>query len=139
ARDEGGEGRYDHPAASVGDDVVERFADHLLRWSVAGGFNVDAVGEEAKHTFSAEAGEGFVVGQEAVHGGGVELEVARVDDGAERRVDGEEASIGDGVADVDEFDAEWAQFDYVACLHYVEACFVEEVALTQLVGDQADR
>jgi hypothetical protein len=51
--------------------------------------------------------------QLVVGGGGVDLEIAGVDDDAERRGDGQRDGADDGVRDVDELDLERADLQYL--------------------------
>ena len=62
----------------------------------------------------------------------VELEVAGVDNGAHRGLDGEGHRVGDGVVDVDEFHGEAARLDRRARLHGRELRLLEQAVLLQL-------
>ena len=84
ARDVAREGRHDDPAVERLHDLAERLADRPLGRRVAGVLGTGGVRQEADHALLAEPGEDREVGQLAVDRGVVELEVAGVDDRADR-------------------------------------------------------
>ena len=88
------------------------------------------------HALLAELGEDVEVGQLAVDRGVVELEVAGVDDGPDRRPQGDAHRVRDRVADPERDDRERPDRDLVARLEGEERVVVELVLL-DLVAEQA--
>ena len=68
----------------------------LFRRRIALPLDVRRVAQQRQHAFFAERAEAGQV-DHAVFRGGVDLEVARHDDGADRRFDGERNGVGDGI------------------------------------------
>src|ERR1051326_8435936 len=77
--------------------------------------------------------EQLVVGR-----GGVDLEIAGVDDDAERGSDGERYGADDGVGDVDELDFERSDFDDLLGLDLDEARLLLELVLFEAALYQGD-
>ena len=100
AGDKGGEGGDDDAPLGSRHNLMERFADDLLRWSVARDLRVRRVGEEEEHALVAAAGQSGKIRAIPHHGRMVELEVASVDDEADRRPDDQSGGVGDAVGDV---------------------------------------
>ena len=82
AMDVAGEGRDEHAALGVLDDVQQRRTHLRLGFGEPGDGGVGGVGHEQVDALLAELGDGAVIGRHAVDGRLVELEVAGVDDGA---------------------------------------------------------
>jgi len=61
------------------------------------------VREEGQHALAAVVGQRVQVTDPLVHGGGIELEIPRMDDGAEGRGEGQRSGLNDAVRDVNEF------------------------------------
>ena len=70
-------------------------------------------------------------------GGGVDLEVTGMDDGAHLGVDGESHGVGDRVVHMDELHGELARPDALACLHSDELGGLHQLVLLQLQLDEA--
>ena len=136
AGDVAGEGGHDHPAVERLHDLAERLADRPLGRRVARVLGAGRVGQEADHALLAEPGEDREVGQLAVDRRVVELEVAGVDDRADRRPQGDAHRVGDRVADPERDDRERADHDLVARLEGQHRVVVELVLL-DLVAEQA--
>ena len=134
--DVAGEGRDDHPALERLHDLAEGIADRPLRRGVAGVLGPRRVGQQAGHAFLAEAGQDREVRQLPVDRGVVELEVARVDDGADRRSKRDAHRVRDRVTDPEGHDLERADVDLVARLERDQRIVVELVLL-DLVAEQA--
>ena len=88
ARDVARERGDDDPALERLHDLAERLADGPLGRRVAGVLRAGRVGQEAGDALRAEARQDREVGQLAVDRRVVELEVAGVDDGPDRRLAG---------------------------------------------------
>ena len=67
----------------------------------------------------------------------VDLEIARVDDDAQRGADGKRAGVGNRVRDVDELAAQRSQLDGVTGVHGAQLDGVEKAMLAQLVAKEA--
>ena len=94
------------------------------------------VGQQADDALLAEPGEDREVGQLAVDRRVVELEVAGVDDRADRRPQGDAHRVRDRVADPERDDVERADVELVARVEREERVVVELVLL-DLVAEQA--
>ncbi len=116
ARDVAGERGHDDAALERLHDVAEGLADGPLGRRVARVLGARRVGQEAQDALLAELGQLVEVGQLAVDRRVVELEVAGVDDEAERRAQGDAHGVGDGVADAEGGRREDADLDRVARL-----------------------
>ncbi len=101
-----GEGRDDQPPARAGEDLLERLDHFGFRAGEAAAVDVGAVGEERQHPLGAELREAVDVEMLAVDRRLIDLEVAGVDDDAERRMNGQRHAVGHAVRDADEFDRE---------------------------------
>ena len=102
-------------------DLAEGLADGPLGRRVAGVLGARRVRQQAQHALGAEAGQQGEVGQLAVDRRVVELEVAGVDDRAERRAQGDAHRVGDRVADAEGGRLERAKVDRVARLQGPDA------------------
>ena len=138
ARDVAREGRHDHPAGERLHDLAEGVADGPLGRRVARVLGTGRVGQQAGHALLAEPGEDREVGQLAVDRRVVELEVAGVDDRADRRPQRDAHRVRDRVADPERDDVEGPDVDLVARLEREERVVVELVLL-DLVAEQPAR
>ena len=102
------EARNHHPALGAVEDLLHARADGALRFGVAGPVRIGGIREQQQHAALAVIGQRVQVEQLVVGGRGVHLEIAGVDDDAERRGNGQRHRAHDGVRDVDELDLEWA-------------------------------
>ena len=100
---------------------------------------VRRVGGEQQRALAAHLGEAHEVGV-LPHGGRVvELEVARVDDGPERRPDDESGRVGNRVRDGEELHGERADVDRLSRLHDLDVRVLLQAMLAQLHIDEAAR
>ena len=134
AMDVRGEGRHQDAAGRLAEDRVELRADRPFRRRHAGVLDVGRVGEQEQRALGAELAESDEVGQPPVERGLIELEVSRVDDGADRRADREPDRVRDGVGHRDGFDREGAD---AAGLDVVEEQRGREAALAEPLADEA--
>jgi hypothetical protein len=111
------EGRHHDHAGRAGEDLLEGVDDVDLRSGEALTIDVGAVAEQGQHALPAELGEAMEVEQLPVDRRLVDLEVAGVDEHAERRVDGEPDAVRHAVRDAQELDLERADLDDVLRLH----------------------
>ena len=84
---------HDQPAGGAGEDLLERFDDFALRSGEAAAVDVGAVGKQRQDARRAELREPVHVEMLAVDRRLIDLEVARVDDDADRRVNGERDAV----------------------------------------------
>ena len=131
------ERRDDHPAVERLHDLAERLADGPLRGGVAGVLGAGRVGQEADDALRAHLREDREVRELAVDRGVVELEVAGVDDHADRRPEGDPHRVRDRVADPERDDAERPDLELVARLEGEERVVVELVLLDLVAEEPA--
>ena len=67
----------------------------------------------------------------------VEFEIAHMDDQTGRRGNPQANRIGDGVANVEQFDLERTKLEALACLHCMERSLAENIVPCQFGLDQA--
>ena len=127
AVDVAGEHGHDHAALGVAELVDEGFADLALAHGVAGALDVGAFAQQGQHARVPRHGQGTQVGDLAVHGGKVDLEVAGMHDHACGTGNDQRAGAGDGVAYLDELDRERADLDLVPGLDGVHLNAVHPV------------
>ena len=92
-------GHDDPPVAVKPENFLERPAEDVLGQGEPLPLDVRRIGQHEKHALAPDVGEAAVVGQTAVNRGRIELEVARMHDGPERRLHGESDAVGDRVTD----------------------------------------
>ena len=109
-----GEAGHDHPLLAGVEDAFQRRGDVALRGGEAGHLGVGRVDQEQVDPLLAEPGERPQVGDPAVQGQLVHLEVAGVQQRAGRRPYGHGQRIGDGVVDGDELEVEGADGEPLA-------------------------
>ena len=130
------EGRDEDAALGVLDDVAQVGADRGLGLGEAGPGGVGGVGQQQVDAQGAELADCLVVGTTAVNGRLVELEVARMDEGAGRGVHEDAERARDGVSHGKEREVEGAQRDVGAILDLAELGLAD-VVLLQLAGNHA--
>ena len=114
------------------EDVVEAGNDSLFAGSEAGAVNVGGVLQQAKHALLAEIGERLQIEGVAVGRGQVDLEVAGVEDDADRGVDGQRDAIDQRVRDADRQDAEGPEREAAAGNKLDQLGVVEQAMLVEL-------
>ena len=127
-RGEGGD--QDAPRRS-GEAAGERRADLGLGSRAPGPAHIGRVRAEREHPALPQRGELRVVRLPGIHRIRVQLEVARVDHRAHRRLDGEADAVGDGVGHADRDDREAADLDLVPRLVRPEVRPLEHIVLGQ--------
>src|SRR5580692_3598091 len=106
--------------------------------SEAGALDVGGVAEKGQDAFGAVAGEGVEVEGGAVDRSLVDLEVASVNDDAERSADGEGDAVDGAVRDVDELDFVGADFDEAAGKNFAERGGGKESGFVEAFFDQGE-
>ena len=114
ARDIRGEGGDDDASACAPKDAVEGDADGRFAGHRLDALGVRAVGEHEQDALVADFRECLEVREFSVDRRVVHLEIARVEDRADRRANGERHGIGDAVVHAHELDGETAETQLVA-------------------------
>ena len=87
------------------EDVFEARPDGAFAFGVAGAVDVGRIGQQQQHAALAVVGERVQIEQLVIGGRRIDLEIAGMDDHAQRRRDGERDAAHDRMRDVDEFDS----------------------------------
>ena len=101
----------DHAALGAAEDLFHARTHGALRFGVAGTVGVGGIREQQQHAALAVIGQRVQVEKFVVGGGGIDLEIAGVDDDAEGSRDGQGHGAHDRVRDVNELDLERADLD----------------------------
>ena len=109
-----GERSHDDTAARLVERTVEGRAHRALRRRMTLALRIRRIRHHHEHALVAEVGEAAEIRHLAIDWRIVELEVTRMHDHADRRLDGKAHGIGDGVVHADEANAEAADIDDVA-------------------------
>ena len=117
----GGAEAGDHQSARrAHEQIFQARADGALALGVAGPVDVGRIRHQQQHAALAVLGQRVQIEQLVVGGRGVHLEIAGVNDDAERRGDGQRDAAHDGMRDVNELDRERPQRQLLAGLDLVE-------------------
>ena len=90
----------------MGEDFVELAADGALAGRVSFALDVGGILKQGQHALFAVLGEGVQIEKPVVGGGGIDFEIAGMNDDAERSVNGERDAIDQAVRDLDGMDGE---------------------------------
>lgn len=112
-----GKRRDDDALLAALEQAVEGPAHRALAHRIAWALDVRRIREQRQNALLAKLAEAGKVDDFAVDGRRVDLEVARVDNGAKACVDGKRDRVRDGVVHVDELHAEFAGFNGHAAFH----------------------
>ena len=134
--DVGGEGGDDDPVLASLELALEGGAHRLFRGGEARTLHIGGVRQQCQDALLPQLAEAGKVDDLPVDGGGVDLEVAGVDDGAHVGVDGKGHGVGDGVVHMDELHSELAGSDALARLHRDELGAFHQPMLLQLQLDE---
>src|ERR1700676_27183 len=111
AVDRGRETRKDDAARCGAAKLFDTRNDGALGGSEAGALDVGGIAEKGEDAFGAVASESVEIEGGAVNGSLVDLEIAGVNNDAERSADGEGDAVDGAVCDGDELDFVGADFD----------------------------
>ena len=136
AGDEGGEGGHDDAAGGRGHDVEQGRSHDLLRRRVAGYLHVGRVRQQEKDAFAAQLGQPGQVRGLAHDGRVVQLEVAGVYHGPDRRTDSQAHRVGDAVGHPEGLHLETAHLYPVARVDPAQVGLVQQAGLLQLHLDE---
>ena len=98
--------RDDDALVTVLKELIKAVDHARFRGAVAGTLHVRGVRQQREHALVAELAETRQVDHAALNGREVDLEVTRVDDGADRRFDRQRNGIGNAVVRMDELHLE---------------------------------
>ena len=118
------------------DDVREPLAHRPFRGRQARPVDVRGVGEQRQHAAAAIVRQGVQVAHALVGGRGIKLEVAGMNDGPERRGQGQRAGFDCAVGEVDEFHMEGTNLKRLAGMHLHQPNAVGQAVLFQLGASQ---
>ena len=127
-----GKGRDDNALVAVFKKLVEAVPYPAFRRGIARTLHVCGVGQQSQNALVSELAEPRQVDHAALNGGDVDLEVAGLDDGADRGFDRQRHRVGDAVVDVDELDLEAAELEPVARFFGEDLRVIQQVVLLQL-------
>src|SRR5882724_3094518 len=127
--DGGAKAGDDYPVFGAVEDLFHARTDGALALRVAGTIGVGGIAQQEKDAALAVVGEGVQVEELVIGGGGIDLEIARVDDDSERGGDGQRDRADNRVGYVDELDLERAYADGLLGLNADEARLLEIVLL----------
>ena len=133
------ERREEDLARCLAEDAVEIATHRALGRRIPLALDVGRVRQQQQDTLGGVLGQTLQIGGSVVDRRLVELEVAAVDDRAERRADRQRHGVDDRVGHVDRFDRERSHLPRLARPHHLELRRVEQVVLAQLLGQQARR
>ena len=101
--DIGGEGGEDDPVLCQAEDIVDGIPHFPFRCGEPRPVRIGGIDEGEEHTAAAQLGELEKVGELAVYGGMIELEITRVDHGSFGGMQGEAHCTGDAVVCPEKF------------------------------------
>ena len=138
AVDVGREGRNDDALVlRPGKQAADTGGHLLLGGGEAGTLRVGGVAQQSQHALLTVLRQSRKVGGAAGQRGVVDLEVAGLDDGAGRAVDGESYRVRDGVVHMDGLHGEAAQLELLAGGDLHELGLACQAELFQLIADEA--
>src|SRR5262249_41762072 len=127
------------PPGGAREDLFEGFDNLQLRPGEPAAIDVRAVGEERHHALGAELRQTMDVEMLAVDRRLVDLEIAGMDDDADRGADGERDAIGHAVRHAGEFDVDRTDGDAIARPGGDEWPALVDTMLLELWFDQRQR
>src|ERR1022692_627133 len=113
------------------EDVFHARLDGALGFGVARPVGIGRVGKEQQDAPLAVVGQGVQVEELVVGGGGIDLEIAGVDDDSQRRGDGQRDGADDGVRYMDKLDLEWTYRQYLLRLDWIQLGFFFKLVFFQ--------
>ena len=127
------------PPLGVGEYFVELSSYGALAGRVSLALDVGGILEQSQHAVLAVFGEGVQVEKFVVGGRGIDLEIAGVNDDAERRVDGERNAIDQAVRHLDGMNGERSGLEALVGTHLAQVGVVEQAVLVEFVFDVGQR
>src|ERR1017187_770914 len=133
------EAGHHHALVRAMEDLFHARANGALRLGEAGPVGIGGIREQQQHAALAVLGQRVQIEHLVVGRRGVHLEIAGVDDHAERRGDGQRHRAHDGMRHVNEFDLEGTDLHDLLRLDSDEARFPLEFVLLQPAFHQRQR
>ena len=119
----------------AGEDFLEARAHRAFARRVAAALDVGRILEQRQHAFLAVLGEGVQIEEPVVGGRRIDLEVAGMNQDAQRRMDRQRHAVHQAVRHLDGIDGERADLEALARPDLVEHGVVEQAVLFQLALD----
>src|SRR5579872_1281289 len=119
------EARDEEATLGVGEDLVELAANGALTGRISLALDVGGILKQRQHALFAVFGEGVEIEKFVVGGGGIDFEIAGVNDDTERCVDGERNAINQAVRDLNRMDGEGSGFEALVGPHLTQVGVVE--------------
>ena len=139
SRNEGREGRHQHPRGRLADGLHQRIANHLLRRRESLHFRVGGVRKQCQNSLFAETSQRPQIRRRSVHRRVVDLEVPRVHYQPRRRPNRQPEGVGDAVTDPEPLNLEGAYTEAFALLNQSQVRAVQESVVSQLHPYQPQR
>ena len=136
AVDIAGKGGDDNALFAAGKLPDEGLAHGPLAHGVARALHISGVRQQGQNSLVTQGAEAGQVDDLPIDGGGVDLKVAGVDNGAHAGVDGEGHGVGYGMVHMDELHLELARPDGAARLHSDDLGGVQQAMLLKLQLDE---
>src|SRR5207302_8595538 len=124
--------RHNDPARRLGEDALERSVEGALRARTSLALRVGRVTEQEQDPGVAQPAEPIHVGWMAVRRRRIELEVARIDHAAHRRLDGESDSVRYRVTYRDRLDPDRPDLDRLTHPHLAQVALTQHAVLLPL-------
>ncbi len=121
-----------HAFLGVPNDLRQALPHGAFRGRQARALHIGGIGEQSQHALAPVVGKRVQVAHMLVRGRGVKLEIAGVNDRAQRRGDGQSAGLNDAVRQVNELDAEGAHLERRAGMHLPQNGAFRQIVLNQL-------
>src|SRR6185369_10384842 len=128
----------EQPLLGALEDVVKSRTNCAFTGRIAGTLHIRRVLEQCQHTFLAVFGEGVEVEELVVGRRRIDLEVARMNNHAQRSMDGERDTIDKGVRYLDRMDGEGADLDSIARPHLIKLSIVQQAMFFKLAFYQCE-
>ena len=132
----GGKGRHRHPAFQGADQRGQAFAHFGFRTGMARHQRIGGIADQRQHAFIAQLLDRRRVGRLAQHRIGIDLPVAGMGDHAQRRADGQQVGLQDGMGDGNEIQLERPQRQRAAQRHLLTCTLRATPGFLQLAFDQ---
>ena len=120
------------------EQLLKALAHLALAHGIAGALCICGIGKQCQNAFFAILGEASQIDHISVYRGGVNLEVAGLDNHACRAADGKTYCVRNGVVHMDKFNIKGTQSDVVPGANFHQLGLVQQTVLLELALDQAD-
>ena len=128
-----GETRNEKAALSVREDFIKLTAHRALTGGVSLAFDIGRILKQRQHALFSVLSEGVQIEEMIIRGRGIDFEIARMDNYAERRVNRERNTIHQAVGYADGMNRERPGLEALAGPHLAEVSVLEQSMLVELV------